>query len=187
RARAGGACGVLLMDGIVEHRNTFSNSRSGRDFLRPAPVDVVACCGESDAARLRQLGNTAIPTGLPRLGALGPLPQAPEPRALVATALHPAFDDRERADLLDALVRIGGILAAAGIPVEWRLTDGFDTALAERAGATIDAPGGPLREALARASFVITSPSTLLVESMLAGRPTAMLFPFDAPRWPRAP
>ncbi|MFG0284954.1 MAG: hypothetical protein ACF8R7_11075, partial [Phycisphaerales bacterium JB039] len=190
RARAAGACCVLLMDGIVEYRNTFRNPRSGAGFLRPAPVDVVACAGPNDAAILRQLGNDAVATGLPRLSALQALPPAAEPRALVATALQPYLDDDERRTLLDALTRIRDALVEAHIPIEWRLTGDLADDVAG-AGSSVARAGrgesGSLHDALARASLVICSPSTLLVEAMLTGRPTAMLFPFDAPRWPRAP
>src|SRR5690606_1787534 len=63
QARAAGACCVLLMDGIVEYRNTFCNPRSGPNFLRPAPVDVVACAGENDARLLREPGEWAGASG----------------------------------------------------------------------------------------------------------------------------
>ena len=63
------------MDGITEYRNTFENPRVEHDFLRPAPVDVVACAGRVDERHLRGLGNDAIATGLPRLRSLT-LPRA---------------------------------------------------------------------------------------------------------------
>jgi glycosyltransferase involved in cell wall biosynthesis len=207
-ARAAGACCVLLMDGIVEHRNTFANPRSGADFLRPAPVDVVACAGANDAAILRELGNDAVATGLPRLAGVERAPLPAARRALVATALHPCFDDGERAALVGALQRVGAALDDLGVAADWRLTGGLEEVVGcgggagatgaatgtsgaranrgEKAGGA-GAPELALGALLARSSFVISSPSTLLVEAMLAGRPTAMLFPFEAPQWPRAP
>src|SRR5690606_20565905 len=75
-----------------------------------------------------------------------------------------------------------------GIPADWRLTGELEEAVGVQAGGADDGrPELALGAPLARASFVISSPSTLLVEAMLAGRMTGMLFPFDAPRWPQAP
>src|SRR5690606_24092425 len=34
---------MLLMDGLLEWRNTFVNPRVGESFLRPAPVELIAC------------------------------------------------------------------------------------------------------------------------------------------------
>src|SRR5690606_6243672 len=175
----------LLMDGIAEYRNTFCNPRSGPNFLRPAPVDLVACAGENDARLLRELGNDAVATGLPRLADIEPSPLPESPRALVATALRPYFDERERAALVEGLRRVRDVLGEMGIPVEWRLTGGLEDEAfggdggAGRAGRAAE-PGNPelALGALSRASFVISSPSTLLVEAMLAGRMAGMLFPF---------
>lgn len=180
QARDIGACTVLLMDGILEHRNTYCNPRVGARFLRPAPVDVIACAGEADRRRLIKLGNDAVATGLPRLSGIGPMAPPAQPAVLVATALQPAFSDAERRLLLEALAALRARLDAHGIRARWRLTEG----LAAELGTKPDA--GPLAEALAASSAVITTPSTLLIEAMRAGRPTAMLFPFDAPCWPRA-
>ena len=85
---------VLLMDGLVEWRNTYTNPRVGDDFLRPAPVDVVCCSGLIDARTLTTLGNTARPTGLPRIDARFDEPTSRNEQApiLVATANTPAAD-----------------------------------------------------------------------------------------------
>ena len=75
QARRLEACTVLMMDGILEYRNTFENPRAGEGFLQPAPVDIIACAGKVDARRLRELCNDAVPTGLPRLMRIAPMPQ----------------------------------------------------------------------------------------------------------------
>ena len=101
-------------------------------------------------------------------------------KVLVSTAWQPAFSDEERQRLVSALVVVRSRLEALGIPARWRLTGGLELEV----GVRLDT--APLPESLAAASAVITPPSTLLVEAMRAGRPTALLHPFDAPCWPRA-
>ncbi len=180
QARRAGACSLLLMDGICEYRNTFLNPRVGADFLRPAPVDVIACAGRDDADRLRELGNDAVPTGLPRLGAITPMQRPRAPAVMVATARQPAFSDGERARLVACLRALRDRLRALGVQARWRLTGGLDVDL------QVPPDRAPLLQSLAAVSAVMTTPSTLLVEAMRAGRPVALLHPFDAPCWPRA-
>ncbi len=183
RAAAAGARTVLLMDGIVEWRNTFTNPRVGPDFLRPAPVELIACAGENDRRILESLGNRAIATGLPRLTTVVAALLPPDDNApvLIATARTPAFDGEQRRRLLDALARLKAALSVRGVPVLWRLTGGLHH--------EIDVPNdeGPLSDALARCQAVLTTPSTLLLEAMLAGRPVGLIHPHATPLWPLAP
>ncbi len=180
RARRGGACTVLMMDGITEYRNTFLNPVAGPDFLRPAPVDVIACAGRVDAARLADLGNDAVATGLPRLAAIEPSDLPEQPVIMVATARQPAFGLDERARLVATLRLLRDRLTALGVVPRWRLTGGLDVELG------VETDTAPVTASLAGCRGVITTPSTLLIEAMRAGRPTALLYPFDAPCWPRA-
>ncbi|MEM7755825.1 MAG: hypothetical protein AAF297_09345, partial [Planctomycetota bacterium] len=116
---------ALLMDGLVEHRNTFANPRSLADpaFLRPAPTSRVLCATETDATILRALGNTAFATGLPRLAHITPAPLPASSRLLVATARTPAFNAAERERLVRTLTRIKDAAEHLQVPVTWRLTD----------------------------------------------------------------
>ncbi|MFA6044702.1 MAG: glycosyltransferase family 4 protein [Phycisphaerales bacterium] len=177
-----GATIVLLMDGIVEYRNTFLNPAVGSNFLRLAPADVVACAGEMDRQTLAALGNHAVATGLPRLAGLNALPPLTPDRAImVATANTPAFNPGERARLLAALTTIRDDCATAHIRVHWRLTGALENDL----GVMCDRR--PLPQVLADVRAVIATPTTLLVESMLAGRPTILLDPHPVPCWQVAP
>ena len=110
---------VLLMDGLVEWRNTYANPRVGDGFLRPAPVDVVCCSGLVDARTLTTFGNTCRPTGLPRIDdRFGEsMPRDERAPILVATANTPAFNDDERERLLEAILQ-GGVLAMADCSTE---------------------------------------------------------------------
>jgi len=180
RARALDAATVLVMDGIVESRNTLRNPFVEAGFLRPAPVDVVCCAGRADRERLVAWGNRVVATGLPRL-------DSSRSRGLrtggvlIATAKRAYFDAGERSRLVAALVGLKDAAAKAKVPLIWRLTSGLDAEL------EIDNDPRPLGECLAEASAVITTPSTLLLEAMLADVPTGILFPFDAELWQESP
>jgi len=175
-ARHVGAASVYLMDGIVEYRNTFINPRVGERFLRPAPVDVIACAGSHDSALLRSLGNEAVVTGLPRLSGLKRF-ERPGRGVLVSTARTPAFNDGERAVLVGALGKLRDEFERVGEPAIWRLTGGLEQDIGVE-----NNPCG-LEEALNTCAAVVSTPSTVLIESMLVGRPTALLFPFRSPCW----
>lgn len=174
---------VLMMDGLVEWRNTFANLRTGEGFLRPAPVDAVCCAGLVDARVLTTLGSVARPTGLPRVDArfrefsqrndAGPV--------LVATANTPAFTDDERERLLAALAELKSAAHWTRTRILWRLTAGLEDELGVRNHT------GPLEEALGAAAAVITTPSTLMLEAMRAGRPCALLHANATPLWHPAP
>lgn len=176
---------VLLMDGILEWRNTFCNGTVPPDFLRPAPVDVVACAGEVDRALLEAWGNTVIATGLPRLGK--PTQnrihgdRSATRSLLIATARHPWFTLDERARLLESLRRLAEAAVGLGLDVRWRIA----TEAAEELGLVNDV-SLPLNEILASVDAVITTPSTLLIEAMQSGLPTCLLNPFGTPCWQQA-
>lgn len=174
---------VLLMDGIVEWRNTFRNPSVGEDFLRPAPVDVVACAGEMDAVTLRAMGNEAVATGLPRLAAITRRRARPAGAAktvLVATANTPAFDASERERVLGALVAVKGVCQRRGVGVIWRLTGGLELSLG------VDNDLRPLGDVLRDVDGAFTTPSTLLIETMLAGVPTCLMDLHPCPCWQAA-
>lgn len=171
------------MDGIVEWRNMFRNPRNVSDYLSPAPVDLILCAGEIDRRVLRALGNNTVATGLPRIewakGVGSPDATAP-PRLLVASARTPFFNDRERAALLDSLSEIREAARALRVGLIWRLTHHLDEDLGVRSDMR------PLRTCLVEAHAVLTTPSTLALEAMLAGRPTGLIHPFETPLWPAA-
>lgn len=185
-ARRRGVATLLLMDGVVEYRNTFVNPDVPERYLRPAPVDAVACAGEIDRARLWSWGNVAVATGLPRICAAFPKPLPIKDLQisglLIATARRPAFDAAERRRLAAALrdVRAAAQEAGWGDRLMWRLTAGLD----EELGVANDTR--PLRECLADCRGVLTTPSTLLLEAMAAGRACGVLHPQDGPLWQEA-
>lgn len=180
-----GARTALLLDGITDWRNTLANPRQTESYLRPAGVDLVLCSGLSDARVLRALGNRAAATGLPRIDAAFRAGQFPErgraAPVLVATANTPAFSDDERRRLLAALRELRDEAGYAGVPLVWRLTGGLDDEL----GVASD--WRPLADVLAGVQATICTPSTLLIESMRAALPTAVLHASATPLWHAVP
>lgn len=174
---------VLLADGVVEYANTYRNPWLGPAHLQHTPHDLVLAMGPLQARILEQLGNRVITTGLPRLD--GFEQRIAEARKhtdrnqwlLVATALTPAMDG-------DALARVQHMLHAVrdeanrrDLPVRWRIAP----QLADALGVPIDT--APLTESLAGTKATLTTASTLAVESMLAGVPTAVAHPHPWPLW----
>jgi glycosyltransferase involved in cell wall biosynthesis len=178
-ARRVGAKTVLMMDGLTDWRNMNVNPLVGDSFLRPAPVDLICCSGLVDCRVLSTFGNTAVATGLPRIdaafGQTVPV-HVPGP-VLVATANNPAFNQDERDRLLQSLRELKQASQWARCRLVWRLTDG----LADELG--VKNQQGPLARILDDCGSVITTASTLQVESMRAGKPTAILHPHDTPIW----
>ncbi|QYK48620.1 MAG: glycosyltransferase [Phycisphaeraceae bacterium] len=185
-AHLSGATSVLLMDGVLEYRNTFHNPFVESNFLHPALAQIVACSGPMDEALLKSWGNDAVATGLPRIHAAfpSPLPTPPasaHPTILIATANKPAFNAEERSRLLDAMLLLQQELHRRHLCPIWRLTGGLEIDL----GVQNDTRS--LRDCLADAAAVLTTPSTLAIEAMTAGRPTMLIHPHPGPLWQRTP
>lgn len=181
RSRSRGLSTALVMDGVLEFANTFLNPRVSTNFLRPAPADTVLALGEHDRRILAALGNNTIATGLPRIDAFrsecATVPSH-EPRALlVATANQPWFDDDSRNRLLVSLEDIRNESIRRNLPVRWRVSEEVARSL------KVERDIIPLADSLASAAAVLTSASTLAIESMLSGRATAIFHPHPWPLW----
>lgn len=174
---------LLLADGVVEYANTCRNPWLGPAHLQHTPHDLVLAMGPLQAKILEQLGNRVTTTGLPRLDdfeqGITAARQHVEPNQwlLVATALTPAMDD-------DALERVRHMLRSLrdeadhrNLRTRWRIAP----QLADAIGVPVDT--APLTESLAGARATLTTASTLAVESMLAGVPTAVAHPHPWPLW----
>lgn len=174
---------LLLADGVVEYANTYRNPWLGPAHLQRTPHDRVLAMGPLQARLLEQLGNHVITTGLPRLDGfehrIAETRQHVEPNQwlLVATALTPALDD-------DALERVRHMLRSLrdeadhrNLRTRWRIAP----QLADAIGVPVDT--APLTESLAGARATLTTASTLAVESMIAGVPTAVAQPHPWPLW----
>lgn len=188
QARRVGAGVVMVMDGVVEYRNTFVNPRTRGvfaagdparwSFLRPAPADVVTCSGEVDRRVLAAMGNRAVATGLPRIAGMERVPPLSGPaKVLIATANQPWFTEEERGRVIATLTELRQVIDRQGVAAVWRLRADLDTLL----GVASDTR--PLRDVMAEVSGVITTPSTLMVEAMRAGRMVGVLHAHATPLW----
>ena len=198
---------LYMIDGILEWRNSWENRAdevASPYAMRPVLSHKVACIGENQAQVLNSWGNagkTEI-VGVPRfdcyvnedvtprdVGSVSPqqakqAKQSKPFRVLVMTAKTPAFTDAQWETVRKSLTDCKSYFDrnADSIEAVWRLTAG----LADHIGvknSMSDLTGGQLRDQLQTVDAVISTPSTAVVESMLAAKPTALLNYFDCPSY----
>ena len=184
---------LVIADGVLEYRNTWQNPTiPDGSMYQPLLANKIACIGNQSARMIESWGNqgkTEV-VGLPRLDSmLGREPAAGESEAefrlVVCTANTPGFNDDQQAivlgslkalkDVLDSTETIGG----KKLTIVWRLTAGLDDALG------IEKPDKPipLLDEIKSSSGVITTPSTILLESILLGKPAAVLDFSNSPQF----
>ncbi len=181
---------LYAIDGILEWRNAWDN----RDdepacpwTMRPVLCDKVACIGASQARTLRQWGNTdkVEVVGIPRFDHLVRASitssESDTPfRLLVMTAKWPGFTEHQRRLITQSLIDLKDwvsnhkTVCGRHIELIWRLTGGLDRVVGIK-NELRDTTGEDLASALRRADATITTPSTTQLESMLLGKPTAIL------------
>jgi hypothetical protein len=178
---------LILADGILEYRNTWEHPElADGSIFQPVMGHKLACIGRGQVRTIESWGNVGKCelVGLPRLDSVVRETTAdPEKRPfrlLIATASTPAFNDEQRLAVIESLTHIKDRLEknprANGrlIAVTWRLTDGLEQDI----GVPVD--GDPddrpsLSDVIDEVDAVITTPSTLYLESLLKHRPTAIL------------
>jgi len=183
-----------MIDGILEWRNAWDN----RDdevacpfAMRPVLCHKVACIGENQAHVLSGWGNagrTEI-VGVPRFDCYPNVETTASKvdnrfRVLVMTAKTPAFTDSQwetvRQSLTDCKIYFDR--HTDSFDITWRLTGGLQDYLGVT-NTVSDLTGGQLRDQLQKVDAVISTPSTAVVEAMVAGKPTALLNYFDCPSY----
>ena len=189
---------LILADGILEYRNTWEHPElADGSMFQPLVGHKVACIGRGQARILESWGNPgkAEVVGLPRLDDV--LNQEPAPiqsdgmfRLLVATANTPAFDEGQRETVIDSLSLIKERLSVIGkinqreVQTTWRLTDNLEQAIGLPPANEMELADRPtLAEEIDAADAVITTPSTLFLESALKQRPTAILDFHNSPHF----
>lgn len=187
---------LILADGILEYRNIFEHPElADGSVFQPLMGHKLACIGRGQARVVESWGNIGKceAVGYPRLDRL--LTATPEPpaktgpfRLLICSANKPAFNEIQRIAVVESLQHLRERLTenplVNGRPTEvvWRLTDGLN----EEVGLP-DAPPldelPPLHDVIAQVDAVITTPSTIFLESALLGRPTAVLDFHNTPHY----
>jgi hypothetical protein len=186
---------LILADGILEYRNIWQHpDLADGCVFQPIVGHKLACIGQGQVQVVESWGNLGKceSVGLPRLDSLSEQSAPPVStegtfRVLVATANTPAFNDEQRQSVIDSLTHIQKRLSqnskVNGRPVEvtWRLTDGLDRDLGLE--ELTDEDRVPLSIAIDHSDAVITTPSTLYLESVLKQRPTAILDFHNTPHY----
>lgn len=187
-ARKLGIPSLLLMDGALEWRHQWENPRfgagDGAAYDQPITTDKVACLGWLSARTLETWGNVGKCeiTGLPRFDhyLTDPLPEPSRDTSrpkhiLIMTANTPGFTVEQRELVEKGILHLKEFLSSSRdwTPI-WRVTKGLDAKL-NLIDNYPELKGRPLREVLSLCHAVVSTPSTVLVESMLTGRPTCVL------------
>ena len=186
---------LILCDGILEYRNTWLHPELVQgSMFQPVFGHKISCLGRAPARILESWGNAGKCeiVGLPRLDSVFSAPAPPIRtdgpfRLLVATATTPAFDERQREVVIESLQQLQLRLAQSptihGRPVEvhWRLSADLEQPLGMDA---VDLETQrPLSETIEQVDAVITTPSTIYLESVLRNRPTALLDFHNSPQF----
>jgi len=180
---------LYMIDGILEWRNAWENQPNEiacPHTMRPALCHKVACIGENQARTLSSWGNqTKVEVvGVPRFDrylqnkqfknqnsdAQSPL------NILVVTAKTPAFTTNQMETVKRSLLDLKAYAddSADKIHLQWRLTAGLEEFLGVENHAS-DLTGGELFEQLQNVDAIIATPSTSVIEGMLAGLPVVVL------------
>lgn len=180
---------LILADGILEYRNTWQNPNiADGSIFQPMIGHKLACIGNAQARHIESWGNSGKceVTGLPRFDSVFnseylPIQKNGPFRLLIATANSPAFDTEQRNRVVQSIrnlkERFDKNRQVNGRPVEvtWRLTDGLHEELdLPRHLNQLDRPY-PLSDMVELSDAVITTPSTLYLDSVAKNRPTAIL------------
>jgi hypothetical protein len=184
--------GVLLMfDGILEWRRTFEYPLECEHlpFEQPVGAHKIACLGASQARLLESWGNMGKCeiVGVPRFDRLAqnrpPLPPSPPLRVLVMTAKTPGFNESQFEACRQSLEDLRKDAAKMdNVELVWRVSPKIRAALGLE-DRTVDTKGADLHEQLAGVHAVVTTMSTAYLESLLAGRPTAVLDYTNSPHF----
>ena len=184
---------IYAIDGILEWRNAWENREDEPACpwtMRPVLCDIAACIGNVQKRILDSWGNSekTVVTGLPRLSELVNQNQYSSERqetsgdlkVLVATAKWPGFTAVQMDNARQLLRDLKDFFASTSkindrqIEVTWRLTH----QLAEEIGVEnclSQVNGNEIHRIISKHDIVLTTPSTIQLESMLLGRPTAII------------
>ena len=188
---------LILADGILEYRNTWENPGvADGSCFQPLMGHKLACIGRAQARIVESWGNVGCceVVGLPKFDEAQnaeclPLQNSGPFRVLVATANKPAFNSQQRAQVRQSLEAIQQRLEnnpwvnQRPLEITWRLTDGLDIELGVGSGREKSRPKIPISDAIELADAVITTPSTLYLESVMKRRPTAILDFTNSPQY----
>jgi len=185
---------LVLADGILDYCNTWEHPNlADSSMFQPLLAHKIACIGDAQARLISSWGNAGKceVVGMPRFDsaiakdASSNTPDAGTFNLLVATATTPAFTPESREMVLASLTALKEFIEtnesinSRTINVRWRLTDGLESEL----GIKIDPSPQSLAEVIENSDAVITTPSTMYLESLIAKRPTAIIDFLNRPQY----
>ncbi len=190
---------LILADGILEYRNIWEHPELADGCIfQPIIGHKLATIGQGQTRVVESWGNVGKceTVGLPRFDSwfqkkYPPIRTRGALRLLIATANTPAFDEAQRRIVIESLIHIRDRVSknsrVNGRPIEvvWRLTDGLEQDL-ELPEPTNGKELPPLSEVIDQVDAVITTPSTVFLESVIKKRPTALLDFHNAPQYIRS-
>lgn len=206
---------LVLVDGILEFRNTWQNPNlPAASLMQPALAHKIATIGPAQARVLESWGNAGKceVVGLPaldpvllrnhwwdanNLNDLGALPVTANPpisnatkTILVCSARTPAFDEAQWQVSIQQFQDLKQFFHAKQHPVSGQ-TIRVVWRLADRLHQELNIPGPSetepvLADLIASADALITSPSTIQLEAMAHRKPVALLDYFGVPHYVNA-
>ncbi|SEJ31269.1 hypothetical protein [Frateuria terrea] len=168
---------LYVMDGILEWSYVWNNHSfvfPAGTVLQPLIASHISVIGRHPARILAAmgLGEKISIIGLPRLDNFDRarvVASGAPPRLLICCARTPSHNNEHRISVIQALSDIKAIAEELGIGCAWRITDELAQILDVKKAAE------PLTELLSTSSALITLPSTVALEGMLCGLPTAIM------------
>lgn len=178
---------LILADGILEYRNSWTQNHEVQSgVFNPILGHKLACIGKSQIRHLELLKgneNKCELVGLPRLDdfIITSNPVVGK-NILVCSSKTPWFSEEEKKQVINgfnSIKKISNKLSHKyGVSFTWRVTTEISHELDVESNFE-----KPLAEVLSSAKAVITTPSTLILESMYAQKPVAVLDFTNSPHY----
>jgi hypothetical protein len=177
-----------ILDGVIDWRTTFENPKfdldhGGVPLFQPLLADHVFALGQMQKRQFEWMGNSQVHAlGFPRFDNIQRKPCRFGPvharaQILVATANTPWVTAAQKQRVVE---EFRGLKAVLRSPGEATFKFRISQELADEVGISPDRTGDS-QSVLQDSSAIITTPSTLAIEGMLAGVPTLIFDPFGFP------
>ena len=179
---------LILCDGILEFRNTWQNPTiADGSVYQTIFGHKIACIGRAPARIIESFGNQGLCeiVGHPRFDEMYtsehlPVQDSGPFRLLVTTARTPAFNEQQHRQVVKGLTELknrftrNNSVGKRLVEVNWRLPDSLLNELnLPKADQAHKLPS--LGETIELSDAVITTPSTVFLESLIKRRPVALL------------
>lgn len=177
---------LLLFDGIAEFSNFTNNKRISKlnfDNYHPIIADNLAVVGESAKKYFEEYGVKVLNHLPPRVNTMSDGVYCCNDQVfdfLITTANTAYYNDSEKGLLLKLLEAVVAELSNLGVSFCFRV---FDESISEylKISEDINFIDGDFNSCLKRVRCVVTTPSSIMLDSMVQGRPVGLLLYRDSP------